>query len=121
MGMSATREDRTGPQSQNHWVSMGLPGGKTSGKDGGEGRKPVRGVGGSGEDGAVTVSGHICPIPAMCLWKSRSWKIFPRCVLCSQKESLPAKRIRQISFMERKCPVVIKQAISARTSEHTRK
>ena len=100
---------------------MGLPRGKALGKDGGKGRRPVRSVGDGREDRAVTVSGHIYPIPAMHLWKSRSQKIFPRCVLCSQKENLPAERIRQISFMVRKCPVVIKQAISARTSEHTRK
>ena len=121
VGMSANREDRTYPPFQNHWVSMGLPRGKALGKDGGKGRRPVRGVGGGREDRAVTVSGHIYPIPAMHLWKSRSQKIFPRCVLCSQKENLPVERIRQISFMVRKCPVVIKQAISARTSEHTRK
>ena len=42
VGMSATREDRTCPPSQNHWVSMGLPRGKTLGKDGGKGRRPVR-------------------------------------------------------------------------------
>lgn len=71
-------------------------------------------MGGSGEDRAVTLSRHIYPIPAMHLWKSRSQKIFPRCVLCSQKENLPAERIRQISFMVRKYPVVIKQAIPAR-------
>ena len=43
--------------------------------------------------------------------------------MCSvfSKENLPAERIRQISFMVRKYPVVIKQAIPARTSEHTRK
>ena len=50
VGMSANREDRTYPPFQNHWVSMGLPRGKALGKDGGKGRRPVRGVGGGRED-----------------------------------------------------------------------
>ena len=50
VGMSATREDRPCPPSQNHGVSMGLPRGKASGKVGGKGRRPVRGVGGGRED-----------------------------------------------------------------------
>lgn len=80
----------------------------------------VEGYGGSGEDRAVTLSRHIYPIPAMHLWKSRSQKIFPKMCSVFSKENLPAER-RQISFMVRKHPVVIKQAIPARTSEHTRK
>lgn len=54
VGMSATREDRPCPPSQNHGVSMGLPRGKASGKVGGKGRRPVRGVGGGREDQAVS-------------------------------------------------------------------
>ena len=99
--------------------------GSSQGQDIGKGwrerEEASEGVGGGREDRAVTLSRHIYPIPAMHLWKSTSQKIFPRCVLCSQKDNLPAERIRQISFMVRKYPVVIKQAISARTSEHTRK
>lgn len=120
VGMSATREDRPCPPSQNHGVSMGLPRGKASGKVGGKGRRPVRGVGGGREDQAVSQWAQL-PHSSHALVEIKKQKIFPRWVLCSQKENLPAERVRQISFMVRKHPVVIKQAISARTSEHTRK
>lgn len=56
------------------------------------------------------------------LWKSRSQKSFKMCSVFSKREIYQQERTRQISFMVWKYPVVDKkQAIPARTSEHTRK